>query len=79
MCPFGIELHKQYEIAEKERSACARHCVTAMTLPATDKQMVAAKQRYVETFADWLSHRAFCQDCKPGAPAPQQRVSSLGR
>jgi hypothetical protein len=69
MCSTGFELHKLYEMAEKEKVAAASRLASSPTASPQDKQMVAAKQRYVETFANWLSHRAFCHDCKPGAPA----------
>ncbi len=70
MCPTGFELHKMYEQAEREKMAVATHATEFSGKPQSpDKRTVAAKQRYVETFANWLSHRAFCHDCKPGAPA----------
>jgi hypothetical protein len=75
MCPTGIELHQQYELAEKQKLAAAsRNIPQNGVISPTDKHMLAAKQRYVETFANWLSHRAFCHDCKPGAPAPNTKA-----
>ena len=65
-CTIGFELHHRYELAEKQKIAS-----NAMRLPSTgaanisEKEFLAAKQRYLESFADWLSHKAFCHDCKP--------------
>ena len=69
MCSTGFELHKQYELAEQAKTAAANQ-FTGEGSRTTDKHILAAKQRYVESFANWLSHRAFCHDCKPGAPKP---------
>lgn len=70
-CSTGIELFEQYERAEKEKLAISAARQAALTDGTfiTPRQMQAAKQRYVERFADWLGHKAFCQDCKPKAPS----------
>jgi hypothetical protein len=69
MCRTGVLLHQQYEDAEKAKLAAVSR-TQPLTSGASDKQLLLAKQRYVESFANWLSHRAFCHDCKPGAPVP---------
>jgi hypothetical protein len=55
-------------MAEKEKIA-----INSRRFPETDpattseKEFSAAKQRYLESFADWLGHKAFCHDCKPSS------------
>ncbi len=63
LCPTGLALFEQYEIAARERIA------RKADAPATGREARLAKQRNVEKFADWMGHKAFCQDCKPRAPA----------
>ena len=81
-CPVGLELYEHYANAEKERDAVnARRQSAVVDGPfATARDVQAAKQKYVERFADWLGHKAFCQDCKPKAPAKgEHRSTAPGR
>jgi hypothetical protein len=65
-CPTGFELHHQYEMAEREKIAInGKRVPNTSRQAASEKEFLAAKQRYLERYADWLSHKAFCQDCKP--------------
>lgn len=70
-CPIGLELYEQYETAEKDRNALTARKQAALSegVFITPREIQLAKQRYIEKFADWLGHKAFCQDCKPKAPA----------
>ncbi len=68
LCAVGSELHQQYEIAEKEKIASnGRRLPNSEKLSISEKEFLTAKQRYLESFANWLSHKAFCHDCKPKA------------
>jgi hypothetical protein len=74
LCATGLALFERYECAEREKNALRAHPLV------TGQERQAAKQRYVETFADWLAHKAFCQDCKPKAPVKGElRSTSPGR
>jgi hypothetical protein len=65
-CSLGTALHHRYEAAEKEKIAIHGMRVANGESPMpSEKVFSAAKQRYLESFADWLSHKAFCHDCKP--------------
>ncbi len=69
-CSVGLDLYEQYQTAKEERSALNAHEIA----PGCDgalprKTLHQAKQRYVLHFANWLSHKAFCQECKPKAPS----------
>jgi hypothetical protein len=65
-CTVGFALHQQYETAEKEKIAVnSRRIPTTAGPTASEKEFLLAKQRYLESFADWLGHKAFCHDCKP--------------
>ncbi len=65
-CATGYELYHQYETAEKEKIASnGRRLPSTGTPNTSEKEFLAAKQRYLESFANWLSHKAFCHDCKP--------------
>ncbi len=67
-CTTGFELHHQYEIAETEKATLSSRRVSPTDRRSiSEVEFVAAKQRYLESFANWLAHRAFCQDCKPKA------------
>ncbi len=69
-CSAGLDLYEHYQTAEKERDAFNLRKIAvgrAGGVPA--KELHQAKQRYVLHFANWLSHKAFCQDCKPQAPS----------
>jgi len=67
-CSLGFELHHQYEIAEQEKIAFnSRRVAPSDKKTASEREFAAAKQRYLESFANWLSHKAFCHDCKPKA------------
>jgi len=72
MCTIGVELLHQYEIAEHAKEAIAGKKLSESKGHA-NKELQAAKQKYLESFANWLGHKAFCLDCKPGAP--RQRAS----
>ncbi|NYF78508.1 hypothetical protein [Granulicella arctica] len=68
MCTIGIELLHQYEIAEHEKEVIAAQRPPATSKSsAANRELQAAKQRYLESFANWLGHKAFCLHCKPGA------------
>lgn len=65
-CSLGIELCQLYEAAEMEKITVGNRRSPNTDPPiASEKEFSAAKQHYLESFADWLSHRAFCHDCKP--------------
>ena len=65
-CTVGFELHQQYEIAEKEKIASnGKRLPNTSGINLPEKEFALAKQRYLESFANWLSHKAFCHDCKP--------------
>ncbi len=67
-CSLGSELHQQYEVAERAKfDLNSRRTERSDTPSSPDKELILAKQYYVETFANWLSHQAFCHHCKPGA------------
>jgi hypothetical protein len=67
-CSLGIDLRQRYEAAERVKIAVNRRRFPQTDPPtASDKEFTAAKQRYLESFADWLSHKAFCHECKPQA------------
>ncbi len=69
LCSQGFALHKQYESAEKKKNTISgqRHLATYAATPASEKDFLLAKQHYLESFANWLGHKAFCHDCKPKA------------
>jgi hypothetical protein len=66
MCTVGVKLLHQYEAAEQAKEAIVSK--RSPDLKASTKELLAAKQKYLESFANWLGHKAFCLDCKPGAP-----------
>jgi hypothetical protein len=67
-CSIGNGLRERYELAEKQKIAVSLLRVPAGERPnAAEKEFLVAKQKYLESFADWLSHKAFCHDCKPKA------------
>jgi hypothetical protein len=67
-CSQGTELRQIYETAEQEKIAInSRRAPNTDPPIASEKEFSAAKQRYLESFADWLSHKAFCHDCRPKA------------
>ena len=67
-CSLGSELHQQYQLAERAKfDLNSRRIQEGTPPPSMDKELISAKQFYVETFANWLSHQAFCHHCKPGA------------
>jgi hypothetical protein len=69
-CNLGFELYQQYELAEKAKIASNGRRIPnngAVGVNLSEKEFLAAKQRYLESFANWLSHKAFCHDCKPKA------------
>ena len=69
-CSTGIDLYEQYQNAEKQREAFSvRKAASGKDGGVSSKELHQAKQRYVLHFANWLSHKAFCQDCKPKAPS----------
>ena len=73
-CSTGHTLHELYEAAEREKLAVSRRRdPMAPRNSSVEKEFHTAKQRYVENFANWLSHKAFCQDCKPKAPSRAER------
>lgn len=80
-CSTGIELYEQYQTAEKERDAFnIRKAVKGKDGGISSRELQQAKQRYVLHFANWLSHKAFCQDCKPKAPFKgEHRSTEPGR
>jgi hypothetical protein len=66
LCSHGNELHQIYEAAKQEKIAIqSRRFPNAEPPIASEKEFTAARQRYLESFANWLSHKAFCHDCKP--------------
>ena len=65
-CTLGYQLHHQYEVAEQAKIASnGRRLPSTGRANISEKEFQVAKQRYLESFADWLSHKAFCHDCKP--------------
>ena len=69
-CSTGLDLYEQYQTAEKDRDAFnTRKVAAGKDGVVTTRELHQAKQRYVLHFANWLSHKAFCQDCKPKAPS----------
>ena len=80
-CNIGFELYQQYELAEQQKIASnGKRLPSTGTPNVSEKEYVAAKQRYLESFANWLSHKAFCHDCKPKASSGvRSAVMPLGR
>lgn len=80
-CSLGSELHQQYLFAEQAKfDIKSRRMPHGDVLSPSDKDLLNAKQCYVESFANWLSHQAFCHHCKPGAFAHKgEHLIPLGR
>jgi hypothetical protein len=67
-CSVGAGLRERYEAAEQAKIALnSRRAPNTDAPSASEKELAAAKQIYLEHFANWLSHKAFCHDCKPQA------------
>jgi hypothetical protein len=74
-CAQGFELYEEFQAAERMRKAVLERRAAAEN-GVSPKEVQAAKQQYVERFANWLSHKAFCQDCKPEAQSRGQQPYS---